>query len=182
MRTFQYYFYILVTVVLGGCAWLAPSKKAQTVSLSDSHIQLIDASLIPRGSTLKVLPFRAGPGIEAGKDFDKMAFSLSRGLVQGFQPSIEYFQILENFVEEEPDFIARGRIVDFGTRSWIQKMFFRRLVPSLSVEGEIIQSSSGKILVVFHENRRAKSQQQSHSDVAYLIGQNIAVEILGKIQ
>lgn len=182
MDKIQFNFLVLAILVLGGCSWIGPQKSDQSFLSSDAYIQLIDSSLVQKGVTLRILPFRAGPGVEAGKDFDRMVFSLSRGLVQGFKTQSEYFYILEDQDNELADFILRGRIVALGTRSWFQKIFFRRFETSLKIEGEIIQSSNGKILVVFTENRRAKSHQQNYNDVAYLIGSNIATEILGKIQ
>lgn len=126
--------------------------------------------------------FRAGPGIEAGSNFDKISFSVSRGLADVLGGESARFVLLAAEESQKAELIMEGRIVATGRKSLISKILFRKEKARLSVEGKMVDRTSGRTVLVFREDRRADNKKQTYRDLGYFVGQNIAAGILGEIQ
>jgi hypothetical protein len=183
MKNFLIFLCVFLGTFAAGCSWLGPQKAVSSPVTQSVHtVKVIDEQRLREGGQLLISAFQAGPGIEAGSNFDKISFSVSRGLADVLGGESARFVLLSAEESQEAELVMEGRIVATGRRSLINKMLFRKEKARLSVEGKMVDRPSGRVVLVFREERRAENKKLTSRDLGYLVGRSVAAGILGEIQ
>ncbi len=171
---------ILVTFVLPSCSWLGHKKvvPAQTSSFVQAG-KIVDAQRLRQGGAIFIQPFIAGPNVEVNSKLDKISLMMMKGLADGLmQDEHKTFQILTADKADDPDFIVKGHILDVHKPAKVKKWVMRNRQISLSVQGRMIDTETGETIVVFDNTRTSQQASQTHEQLGYALGQDIARFVL----
>ena len=164
--------YLVLGVLLvfsTGCAGL---KKEQSVSSYFFDGKVLDSDKLKAGGKIYLVPFSAGVGVEAGEALDETALMLIKGIYEELSSTNSVLTVLTSGQGSSPDFILRGHFVKWSRKS-------RRVI---SIEGEVVERVSGKVLLHFNDLKEAVQKADDHRVLGYDIGKDVGRFILSAIR
>lgn len=135
--------------------------------------RLVDKkSFIPDG-TLAVLPFKAGEGVAADPQLDRMSLMISKGIIDYLKEEKLPFEILLTQDQGDPQMLVEGYIESFKKSSRLGVLFFRPRKSQLNVSGQVIVVSNKERILVFKHVKSTTDPQKSGLDLAYHTGHDL---------
>ncbi|MDP8264844.1 MAG: hypothetical protein P9M12_05120 [Candidatus Aceula lacicola] len=173
-------FILLVLIVLPSMACSMFRKRVPEV-VSDEQLlrfdgRILDAERLMRESGLLIVPFKAGAGVAATNDLDKLALFMAKAISDGFKNKDSNLRILTASESQDADLILKGYIVGVDDpKGFISKL--RKKESQLETQGQIIDIRTGKIIIDFSSSIYSKNRGDL-SDLAYQTGEAVANFIL----
>ncbi len=168
-------FVAICTFNLSGCAFFLKNKPKEIAdSLTDTiNGTIIHDKILSQGGKLLVLPFRAGPGVEANEELDKIALMMIRGLLDVFKAHNDQAKLKIIFSENkaDADFILDGFITKISKPSKWKRWIFRSKTKSLGFKGKIMQTGSITPILFFSDTIQTKDK--TAVDLGLLAGKRI---------
>ena len=180
---------VIILFIFGhGCSWLGIHKSRETLPESanpyiSKSSKIVDKALLKKGGKVAIIPFVAGPNVEANDELDKISLMIVKGLAEELGVS-GVFEIVTGEAAKEADFILDGRITSIGkTPSW-EKVATASLKNNvkLAVQGRIVTVTSKDLVLVFSDDRSGRQNQQTHQQLGLSLGQDIGKFILRGIE
>ena len=196
--------FLIFLCFLIGCAWFKTnSSSSQGASLDGATGKIVLAERLKKGGRLLVVPFSAGVGIEANEQCEKISLAIVRGIVDVFeennvglrQTTLKdntdtsnlgqhdggRFEILFSEDSRKADLIIEGHITDLRQPSQFQKWVLRKKTMRLSVEGRMVDRTTGEMILAFNDTQQSKNSKKSYQELGYLIGKDIGHFIVSGI-
>ena len=126
-----------------------------------------------------IVPFSAGPGVTASDELDRIALRIVQGMADGLQEAGAPFEVLSAADAASAELIIQGRIVRWTAAERSGSWFFKKRRQSISVEGKIMDRTSGEPLLFFVFEKSASGMAQE--DLAVVAGRDLASGILTAI-
>ena len=172
-----------------GCGWFhpKPSVSENTESLL-SAVPLVESGKIlnrerlQKGGSLLVIPFKAGPGVEADGELDRMALTIVKGISDKLKEKNTSLKLLDYEHAQEADFVLQGHITLVEKPSQFNKWVKRDKTIEVSAEGEIIDLETDKKIVIFSDSRKSSQKDATYKDLGYQIGERIGRFLLSGIE
>ena len=183
MNRFIILFFLIVFCFFSGCAWFSPQK---TIPEEKSPFietgKIIDTQALKEGGKLLIVPFSAGPGVEANAQLDKIALMLIRGILDVLETSEENFEIVFSENSQKADLIIDGHITQIGQSPKIKQWVLRSKKRTIGIKGKMIDRKTGHTILIFSDKRANKKKSEDHQQLALTIGQDIGRFILSGIR
>ncbi len=184
MKLKLYFVLSVIFFLSAGCAGL---KKEQAVSSYSFDGKVLDSDNLKGGGKIYLVPFSAGVGVEAGETLDEAALMLIKGIYEELSSTNSALTVLTSGQGSSADFILRGHFVKWndGSSGRIKKLLTsgkQRSISTISVEGEIIERATGKVLIHFADVKEAAVRSDDHRALGYNIGKDIGRFILSAVR
>ena len=151
-----------------GCAGL---KKEQAVASYSFDGKVLDQERLKSGGKIYLVPFSADVGVEASETLDEAALMLIKGVYEELSSTKTSLEVLTSEHGISPDFIVRGHFV---------KIAGSQKKPIVSIEGEVVERTTGKVLIHFSDEK-AGAGPDDHRALGYEIGKDVGRFILSAV-
>ena len=139
--------------------------------------QIVDAGRLRQGKNIAVIPFKAGVGVEANEDLERIALMIVKGITDVFADDQgTSFNILTAENSKEADFVIQGHVTNVKGPSRVSRWVLRKGQKTLSVDGKMIDAQTGKAIAVFTD--QVTSKTENYRDLGYRIGKDIGLYTL----
>ncbi|MCK5178887.1 MAG: hypothetical protein KAR32_05095 [Candidatus Omnitrophica bacterium] len=155
------------------------SVPEQSVELNDfvKKGQIVDAESLKQGKNIAVIPFKAGVGVEANEELDRIALMIVKGIADTFADAEgNLFNILTAENLEGADFIVQGHVTSVKGPSKVSRWVLLKGHKRLGIDGKMVDAQTGEAIAVFAD--QATSETENYKDLGYRIGKNIGLFIL----
>lgn len=182
MRAFKY-FSIFLIIFLSGCSWFKikqtlPPESTQFVQTG----RVLEPTILKRGGRIAIVPFTAGEKVEAGALSDRVSLMIVKGIADVFQQrSNNLFEVVTSENVKDVDFIFEGHLTDLKKASRVNKLLLKGSKIDLGLDGKIITRDDGITVAIFSDYRENTNKEIDHSQLGYIVGQDIARYILNQI-
>ena len=174
---------LTICCVLFGCA---SSPHGNSLAATDNNTidtnKVVDASRLTKGGNLLIIPLRAGAGVPATEELDKISLMFVKGAIEALQKGHSPFKILNASNAESADLIIKGHVIRLsesqGLKRWIKKE--KRL--DLGVDAEMIDEKTGQTVLYFLRQKTAIQKSEDYKSMAYDLGQDIGQFILNQLR
>ncbi len=176
-------FLSLVLLIGPGCGWFHRSVQADHLSSSpdsSSSIQVISEDRLQRGGRLFIVPFKAGEGVEASEELEKISLMIVKGIGETLKLRSDRWEILSSERSAEAEIILRGHLTQFKKPSRLKKWIFREKNIVLGIEGRLTDPIDGQIILRFTYQKTAPQQNEDILSLDLKIGEEIGELILLK--
>src|SRR3989338_8212224 len=167
-----------------GCSWSRhPTEvlSAESVPIVDDG-KVIDLSRLRPGRSVVILPFNAGTQVEASDELDKIALMLVKGAAETFQENPAALKVLFPGEKSQADLFLQGHVTRLTKKSAGAKRWLGRAsAPSLTVEGDLVERKTGKVVLHFVHGKKAQDKGEDHRALGWEIGKDIARFIISEI-
>jgi hypothetical protein len=144
--------------------------------------RIIDKQRLRRVQNIVVIPFSAGPGVEASEKLDKAALMIIRGISDSFDKDERrrerHFSVLTAGDSQESDLIIKGHITAMKAPSKIKRWVLLKGEKRLGVEGKMIAPDTGEAIIIFTDHAETSAKEEDYRLLGYRIGRNIGRFIL----
>lgn len=185
-------------ILFVGCAhvpFFGQSTLSSTVTESDSHRKqtlksghfegkrrIVDAQRLQQGQNLAIIPFKAGVGVEANEELDRVALMIVKGISDVFTDNRggkdDYFNILTAENSQKADLIIRGHITAIRRLSRVSRWALMKKEKSLDVDGKMTDARTGETVLIFADRAKTKKKTEDYKQLGYRIGKKIGRFIL----
>ena len=173
-KILAFFFLGLVT----GCAWFRADQAGAAVAERYDENKIIDADRLRRGGTIFVVPFKAGPNIQATIQLDHIALMIVKGIADEVNQVQSPLRILTAENKDYADFLIQGHIVLLSEPHGLQKWSLGKKKKSLAVKGYMIDQKTRKKILLFSQQKEASLKHESYDDLGWGIGSDIGKFIL----
>ncbi|MBF0479068.1 MAG: hypothetical protein HQL26_06260 [Candidatus Omnitrophica bacterium] len=191
MRRVFLTFILLFCFFVTGCSVFSFAKKkpsTTTVTFIPSYLQdahLINSELLRKGGNLLISSFLPGTEVAAGPEADNVSVMVVRGFMDVYESQTKEFQkskidLIFSDKEQKPDFILDGSILAMDVPSFFQKWFLFKHKMTLTIEGQLKEKESGRIVFVFKDTQVARLKGGDWTEMGRKLGQNLAKWILAE--
>ncbi len=146
---------------MGGAKHSVKKESLKEPELDYSAVVLRPSFLKKEGTSLIVVPFTAGVGVEANKDLDRLSLMIVKGVIDTFNKDGVHFKIFTSEQTDKVDFIIQGhithRVNPEARRGWM----FRPQEAVLSVEAKMTERKSGNLILIYSRQRQAQLLMKS---------------------
>jgi len=174
---------LLVLATCVGCAWLSPKRESPVKTSGFIKVEkVINVDQLKEGGNLLIVPFRAGAGVEANEELDRIALMFVKGITDELKDNRPYFKILLADEADKAQVVIRGHVIELKRGSNFKKWFGGQRKISLTVKGKMINERTGEAILIFTDKRDTENKDETHSHLGYLIGQGIGRFIVSQSQ
>lgn len=128
-----------------------------------------------------VVPFSAGPNVEANEDLDKIALMIVRGILDTIGENHDTLRLVYS-EQDDPDLVLDGRVVALNHPSTLKKWTLMDTKKFLAVEGKLVDYETGYAVVYFSDEQKAKKGSEDQRLLGLRAGQNIGKYILSGLE
>ena len=172
---------IILCSVFAGCALFLKNEKNTKRNELEEIRKVTDMARLQKGGSLLIIPFRAGPGVVATEELDRISLMFVKGVIEILEKNSSPFKILNASNADTADLVMKGHVVRFAElgkkRSWIP--IARSL--DLSFEGKIIERETGRVVFYFARRRTSPPKFGDYKSMAYDMGKEIGQFLLDQI-
>jgi len=184
---------LLCLCCLLGCSWVKPKwftrsrppkteeQRLEAVQFVESG-KILDADRLRQGGKLVIVPFKAGAGVEANNDLDKISLMIVKGAAQAFKNQSPHFEILLSDNAQDADFVIEGHVTGIKKRSKMKKWMPGRHWRSVSVEGKMIDQTTGDTILIFKDKKETRKETEDHLQLGLGIGEDVGRFILSGVE
>ena len=162
---------------------IGPSKLKQPLE-SNNFVekgQIIDVPRLQQGTNIAIIPFKAGVGVEANEELDKIALMIVKGVADVFADDQESrFNILTAENSQEADFIIQGHITGVKGPSRVSRWILFKGQKTLDVDGKMVDAQTGETIAVFAD--KTETKEADYKELGYRIGKNIGLFIVSGVE
>lgn len=164
---------------LSGCAFFAHGDKAVANGNANAGaMKIIDASRLKEGGNLLVMPFRAGAGVLADEQLDRVSLMIVKGLVEALQQGNFPFRILSGETASEADLVIKGHIIELSVSKKFSVLGSGNKTLTLSIDGKMVEEKTGQSLVHFTKKEMATQKTEDFMALAYTLGREMGKLVL----
>ena len=151
----RYLFCLILVCLVGpmGCAWFHVSerKNAAISSVIDNpNTQEFD---LPAGAKLLLVPFSAGPLVEATDELDKVTLTIIKGISEAVDESGKPLKLMEDR-NQGPDFMLKGHVVEMKESSaGIGSLWGSPRRKLLGIEANLIDAKTERMICHFSDRK-----------------------------
>lgn len=184
---------VLLLFLFAGCSHIPflgqPSRSSQETaesvalepSLGANNLvkkgRVIDAPRLQQGGNIVAIPFKAGVGVEANQELDRIALTIVKGIADALEDDRESrFNILTAEDPQIADFIIQGHITKSDGPSRVRRWMLLKGQKTLGITGKVIDAQSGEAVAVFSDT--AKTKEEDFKGLGYHVGKNIGLFVL----
>ena len=178
-------------LILCGCATGGkkhpPQKKISQAPESEYSAKVLRPSFLKKeGTTLIVVPFTAGIGVEADKDLDRISLWIVKGIIDTLN-RYRYdtrFKVLPIQEADQADLVIQGHITGRKKIKTRKNWMFPIQEVVLSVEARMTERKTGNLVLIYSRQRKAPLTKEEINDemiLAQELGKDIAIYILGDV-
>ncbi|MCK4882681.1 MAG: hypothetical protein KAS92_06635 [Candidatus Omnitrophica bacterium] len=139
--------------------------------------RIVDASRLRQGKNVAVIPFKAGVGVEANEELERITLMIVKGIADTFaddQRGLFTIVTAENL--EAADFAIQGHVTGLKGPSKVKRWVLLKGHKMLGVDGKMIDAKTGETVAVFTD--QVTSQAENYKDLGHQIGKNIGLFVL----
>ena len=164
---------------LTGCSWFKhkPVEQPRIVARVNSG-KILNDKRLKEGGNIVILPFKAGAGVEATDELDKLSLMIVKGIADTLTNQSNNFNILVSENANKADLILEGHITSLRQPSKLNRLILRKKKKDLGVKGKMIDRTTGQTLMIFSHTQESKNPKANDQDLAYQLGTNIGFFIL----
>jgi len=175
--------FLSVSVCVIGCTWFSAKKPASLDSTQGMQSRkIVDSARLKQGGKLFIFPFKAGEGIVANDELDKISLRIVKGIADILLTSETNFVILDGARAKQADIIIKGYITKKSESAKYKRYILQTPRYELTVEGKMVDAKSNIPLAVFTENNALRSAMEGFHTLAKTIGEDIGEFILSGIR
>ncbi|MFA5261559.1 MAG: hypothetical protein WC450_10050 [Candidatus Omnitrophota bacterium] len=145
-------------LLLSGCSVIpgrARIDNRQPRAQAVPRTVVISGERLKKGGKVFVKPFIPGEHVAFDNAFDRMSLHVLKGFLTALQEAPELYTLLGADKAEQADLVVEGRILEIKVRRVFEKIWKRKSVYILKVEGAVLDRDSHKTVMYFtHELRR----------------------------
>lgn len=160
------------------------SQKSLKEPELDYSAKVLRPSLLKKeGTSLMIVPFTAGIGVEANQDLDRLSLMIVKGTIDTLNEYTTPFEILNPQEADRADLIIQGHITYRKNPKARKSWMFRSKETTLSVEAKITERKTGSLVLIYSRQRTAPATGEKKDEemiLAEQIGQDLAKYILGQ--
>jgi len=172
--------WIVLGFIICGCA--SQSKRAQMHQNPDTatnFFRIFEANRFKEGGGLLMIPFKAGPGVEASNELDRIALMMVKGLSEVIQEDKTPFVLADPKNPQTIKLILEGRVIRLDEPSRMKRWIPGKDMTTMAVEGYIVENETEKIVARFLYTEEFGPDVKDYSEIGYAIGKKLGVDILG---
>lgn len=140
--------------------------------------RLLQEKRLKQGGKLLVIPFKAGVGVAANAELDRLALQIVKGIADTFKKQPGSLHLVFDQDAGSADMVVRGHIVQQRIARVFKNGWWRKDRCRLAVEGRLIDAVTQDPVLTFSLKREGKTQDNAFDDLAYMLGADIAYFIL----
>ena len=168
-----------------GCALLPaqknPLENKEPYTLHSANI--MRPALLKEGRSIVVVPFSAGPNVEATQDLERVSLMIVKGTVGALNDN-SHLKVFSSADADKPDLVIQGHIthreIDAkGARKWL---LFHSKENVLALEARVTERTTGNLVVIFSQQRKADIHQKDELTLAREMGKEIAEFLLKQLK
>jgi len=183
---FKQFLIIICIGILSGCSWVPFLHKKEVPAIviapEIQKTRVVNSQRLREGGNVLMIPFRAGVGVEANEELDKIALSIIQGMADVF---VEHQAPLKVLTAEDAymaDFVMEGYITTVGYKSKVRQWTLRENPIEISGDGIMMDQKTGADVFVFDENQKSTHKKETHKDLGYQLGRRLGDAILRGIR
>ncbi len=193
MKKINYPIFFILVCLLTGCSWIHSKKK--DISNRDESIwkemgsaqfvetgKIVNPQRIANGGNLLIIPFRAGPDVEANDNLDKITLMIIKGVSDIIEENDANLKVLVAQNAQDAEFIIDGHITHVDASTKMNKLILRKNNITLSVKGQMVDRNTGELIAVFTDTLVSNKKEENHRQLGYAIGRNIGRFLLSRSQ
>jgi hypothetical protein len=153
---------------------------ASAASLKDARV--VDLERLKQGGKVVVLPFKAGVGVEANKELDKIALMIIKGVSEILEREVGKITVVFDEEAEDADLIIKGHVTEKRLPGKLRKWVLLNKNIVLAVDGKMIDRNTGQTVLVFSDKHQINLKEGNFLQLGYTIGQNIGQYIVQALE
>lgn len=183
MRRSVLYFLLITFLALSGCAGSKAERPRVTKSqgFTDTN-RIIDQERLKMGGHLLIIPFKAGEGVEANDELDKIALMMVKGIAEELTSSNAPFSIMNSGNFNDSDLVIKGHVVKIDQTKGLKKLIPGKMEIVLKVSGELIDRKTNERLLVFSQQRTQRDPRGDFKSLGNTIGHDIGRFIMTAVE
>ncbi len=130
------------------------------------------------GCCIVIEPFRAGVGVAASDEFDRLSLIVLRGIMDGLRDGGAECDLFHGHDQDQametPDGVISGSIVHLGVRGQWQRLIGGSRQRFVQVEGKAVDAH-GELVAVFQHTVTARYQDMTQTDLLLEAGNAIGL-------
>ena len=143
--------------------------------------KILDGAALRKGARVLIVPFKAGAGVPANENSDRIALMIVKGIADAFTESGSTLQVLGAENAHEADFVMTGHITEIAMPSKFDRWLFKTPRNAVGVEGRLTGAASKEIVLVFTDRIQEHSRKKNHDQLGYDVGKDIGRFILSAL-
>ena len=167
---------LIVLLIFGasGCIFKHPSviNVPSQYKILDTA-QVLNAHALKEGGNLLMVPFKAGVGVEASDELDKLALMIIRGAAQTLENNATPYRILDAQNASQAQMVMQGYVLQRSRPGGWQRWFPGPKEILLKVEGRLTEGRTGALILHFIHQKRADLREKDEMALAEEIGRDI---------
>ncbi len=172
---------VLFLFIVSSCSFLS---KKETVLIEREQISVtgsvVDISLLREGEGFLIAPFKAGPGVAATGEMDRLSLIIVKSFVDTFESEKTKIRVLKGDQTSQADLVVTGYIVRLDQpRGWVNKL--KRKKNFLGIKGKMIDVKTGRVVLDFFGNIDSANTGDMDS-LAYDVGADLAEFIISLVE
>ncbi len=148
---------------------------------ADKISRTINAKRLKLGGKILLIPFKAGPGVEATSELDEIALRVNKGMADTFKnnPHGDIFKVLDPQSKEQSDLKIKGFFTQYSTSS--KKFLLGKDRTVMSIEVHMLDTKTGEH-ILFFTDRKESTMRSNQMVLGELLGEQIAEFILSGVK
>lgn len=175
MYTRRFILFISIILCCSGCFSSVP-KAASPVVADQIEIptgKIVNREVFSKGGTLVVLPFKAGVGVSANQQMDRMSMMIAKGAIDYLVEQKTPFTILTTQDQGNPDLIIEGYIEDIDSPGKVGRLVLRQKQTTLHITGQMVMSGTKERVMIFQNTKTMPDPKRDGLEIAYQMGQDL---------
>lgn len=153
--------------------------KDLSVKVSD-NVSILDQERFAQGGRLLVIPFKAGPNVEANPGLGRIALFVAKGIMETFAKNPSALTVIDPQEALSADMVMKGYVVGIEDRASRKRLPFLDKKVVLAIEGQVTDQENGKNILRFSKEKIGITAKVSMESLAYDMGREIAESIIAK--
>lgn len=170
---------LLLLCLTAGCVWVAPKDTAgmKTHPLPQGQ-KILNAERLQKGGRMVVVPFRAGVGVEATDELDKIALMIVKGVADLLKKEGAHFEVMTGENADQADFLIQGHITHRAGASGLRRWILRSKTIELGIEAKMMDIATQQTILVFTQRKETTKKARDYRELGYEIGEDLGRFIL----
>lgn len=163
--------------LLCGCSWISKKPivpKPIPKKLTENRV---DQESLRTGTYLAVTAFKAGPGVEANAELDKISSYIIKGIIDILTEKQSRLRVLVASEATTADFVIEGHITNLDKRNKFRSWILRSNKIELGIKAQLFDSKTGQKVLIFKHKQQRKEKNETHKDLGYRLGRTLGAFI-----
>ncbi len=170
---------LLFVFVFSGCVFSSHGDKAAVKkNYNEGAVKIIDALRLKEGGNLLFVPFRAGVGVSASEELDRVSLMLVKGFVETLQRGNFPFRILSAENAGDAELVIKGYITELNVSKKFSALSGGNKKLTLGIDGKMVDEKTDRALIHFSKKETTIQKSGNLMAMAYALGQEMATPVL----